>query len=156
MLRLNRYVPVFLAERAQSRWSAAVRAIPLRHTASHTIEKRFTRAVDWVCVERFRDDPRTRRGASGFPRGEVRGGTAREGNEDGADEDGADDHMSKKKDSESVREKRASTVSEWRSPSNKTARYSAPIPRCFAKSAIAYHLYWEPFKKELTAFVLTP
>jgi len=50
MLRVNRYVPLGLAERAQSRWSAAERAIPLRHTASHTIEKRFTRAVDWFAL----------------------------------------------------------------------------------------------------------
>ena len=60
---------LFPAEGAQSRWSAAERAIALRHTASHTIEKRFTRAVEWVCVEPFRDDLRTRSGASGFASG---------------------------------------------------------------------------------------
>jgi hypothetical protein len=49
-LRVNQYVPVFLATRAQSRWSAAERAIPLLRAASRTIEERFTRGLDELAV----------------------------------------------------------------------------------------------------------
>ena len=98
---MNRYVPVFLAERA----------IPLRRTASRTIEMRFTRVLwDKLALSHRVMICAPARGRAAFRVG------AKDRNGREHSEDGADDHISDKPARSLCGRKRAGTVSERRSP----------------------------------------